>query len=194
MVIYDQKRETYFVEPLRRDIMAAMPTIPDFPKPGILFRDIRPVVRNVGIYRRVIRWMVEEAQDLERENGRRFDAVLPIELRGYLFGPVVAYELNLPLAVSRKPGKLPPPVIGVSYEKEYGSDRLEIGPDDITPNQNILVIDDVLATGETRAGVKKLIQERDAMLGASIMAVELAYCGARQKLNGDKVRTLVVFE
>lgn len=128
--------------------------VPDFPKPGILFKDISPIFGDQSELRNLI---VAQARFI-KNNGRAFDKIVAIESRGFLLGTLLAYETGLPLILARKAGKLPREVVHQDYGLEYGKDRIEIHKDDIRSGENILIVDDVLATGGTAAAVGNIIE------------------------------------
>ena len=129
--------------------------VPDFPKKGILFKDITPVLSDIDTLRASIKEMADPFMDLE------IDVVVGIESRGFIFGAPIADVLNCSFVPVRKPGKLPWKTESVSYELEYGTDALEIHEDAITEGQNVLIVDDLLATGGTAEATCKLVSKLD---------------------------------
>ena len=132
--------------------------VPDFPKPGILFKDISPIFGDQSELRNLV---TAQARFI-KNNGRDFDKIVAIESRGFLLGVLLAYETGLPLVLARKSGKLPREVVHQEYGLEYGKDRIEIHKDDIDKGDNILIVDDVLATGGTAAAVGNIIEALEA--------------------------------
>ena len=128
--------------------------VPDFPKPGILFKDISPIFVDQSELRNLVKAQARFIKD----NGRDFDKIVAIESRGFLLGTLLAYETGLPLVLARKAGKLPREVVHQDYGLEYGKDRIEIHKDDIKKGENILIVDDVLATGGTAVAVGNIIE------------------------------------
>ena len=170
------------------DLKALIRDVPDFPQPGILFRDITPLLQHPAAYRYVI-----------DELTRRIEALAPdviggIESRGFLFGAPVAYRLSLPFVPVRKAGKLPSERMSVEFALEYGEGQLDIHKDALERGQTAVIIDDLLATGGTAAATAELV----AMLGASVAAVavvvELVGLGGRERLRGIHTLSLVRYD
>lgn len=153
--------------------------VPDFPKPGINFYDITTLLKDSRGLAAVI--------DELRQNylGQHIDVVLGIEARGFIFAPAVAYALGAGFVPVRKPGKLPAAVEAVEYALEYGTDRLEIHQDAIQPGQKVLIVDDVLATGGTAAGVASLVRKLGGDLMGLAFVIELDFLNGREKLVGE---------
>ena len=141
--------------------------IPDFPKPGIIFRDITTALKKPDVFRQIIDEIYFNFKD---EN---IDYIAAIESRGYLFGAPLAYKLGAGLVIIRKPGKLPSKVERIEYELEYGTDSLEIHQDAIEPGKRVLVVDDLLATGGTICAACKLIEEIGGIVAGTAFLIEL---------------------
>ncbi len=138
--------------------------VADFPAPGILFRDITPLLADVQAFGHAIDLLAQPWLDM------RIDAVCAVEARGFIFGTAIASRLGAGFVPLRKPGKLPPPVIGIDYALEYGQDRLEMRADALACGNRVLLVDDVLATGGTLSAARRLIDESGAqLLGASVL-------------------------
>lgn len=161
--------------------------IPDYPKPGILFRDVTPLLAHPPAFRHVVDSFVT------RFRGRDLDAVAVIDARGFLFGSPVAYELALPLIPLRKANKLPPETVSVEYALEYGTSKIEMIANALEPGQNVLIIDDLLATGGTASAAAKLIEGRRARVGGFAFVVELTGLNGRSVLKGYDVTSLVQY-
>ena len=161
--------------------------VPDFPKKGIVFKDITPVLGHASSYRRVVDELVT------RWKPRRIDQVVGIESRGFIFAAPLAYALGAGLSIVRKPGKLPWETIRESYLLEYGQDALELHVDAVGPGERVLVVDDLLATGGTAEAVGRLVARQGAELAGYAFVVELSFLHGAQRLGADKVDSLVTF-
>lgn len=151
--------------------------VPDFPKPGILFRDITPVLLNPQALGEAVERMAQPFRN------RGITRVLAIESRGFLFGSPIALALGAGLVIARKPGKLPAQSVRVEYALEYGKDALEIHRDGLGARDRVLVIDDVLATGGTAAAAAQLVAKGGGVIAAFSFLIELADLGGRGKLG-----------
>ena len=155
--------------------------VPDFPKPGILFKDISPIFADQSELRNLIR---SQARFI-KNNGRDFDKIVAIESRGFLLGTLLAYETGLPLILARKAGKLPREVVHQDYGLEYGKDRIEIQKDDIQAGERILIVDDVLATGGTAAAVGNIIDALEAKVSGFWFLMEIKGLGGQDLLINE---------
>lgn len=161
--------------------------VPDFPKPGVNFFDITTLLRDKKGFRETIDALKEQYI------GKPIDLVAGIEARGYFFAPAVALALNAGFIPVRKPGKLPWQKRGVDYALEYGTDRLEVHADAVDPGQNVLVIDDVLATGGTAAAVGQLIEGIGGNVVGFGFVIELTFLSGRNKLSGHELFSLLKY-
>ena len=159
--------------------------VPDFPKPGILFRDLTPVLESPRVFRETIDRLVAFQQ------GRQIDKIAAIEARGFLFGAPLAYALGVGLCLLRKPGKLPRKAARESYALEYGSDALELHEDALAAGERVLVVDDLLATGGTARAAGALVQRLGGRLLGYSFVVELDDLGGRARLAPHAVDSLV---
>lgn len=150
-----------------QDLAALIRDVPDFPTPGVMFRDVTPLLADAGGFARCIDALAEPWQ------GSRVQAVCGIEARGFIFGAALAQKLHAGFVPLRKPGKLPPPVVSVDYQLEYGSDRLEAQRDALRPGERVLLVDDVLATGGTLAAASALIGQLGGELVGAGVVIEL---------------------
>lgn len=148
---------------LEQEIKSVIRDVPDFPKEGILFKDITPVLLKPFLMEKMVDSIVEQFKET------KIDAIAGIESRGYLFGLLLAQSLKVPFVMIRKEGKLPAKTLKESYELEYGSSVIEVHEDSITPNSNILIHDDLLATGGTAIAAAKLIQKKANIVGFSFV-------------------------
>jgi len=169
------------------DLKRLIREIPDFPKPGILFRDITTLLVNPEALRHTIHRLEEESQKLQP------DYIAGIESRGFMFGMPLAYRMNIGFAPVRKPGKLPAAVHAAEYDLEYGSDRLELHQDAFPPGSRVLVIDDLMATGGTAAAAAELIQKAECELVGFGFVVELSDLAGREKLPPVPTFSLVQY-
>ncbi|TAN66680.1 MAG: adenine phosphoribosyltransferase [Methylobacter sp.] len=159
--------------------------IPDFPKPGIIFKDITPLVKDPATLRLAVH------QLLQPFLCRNINVIAGMEARGFIFGSLVAWELGLPFVPLRKPGKLPYDVQSVSYDLEYGSATLEAHIDAFDENDHVLLIDDLLATGGTAKASCELVEQLGAKVEACAFVVELDFLQGREKLKDYEVHSLL---
>lgn len=159
--------------------------IPDFPKPGIVYRDITPLVRDPAMLRLAVHQLIHPFM------GETITAIVGMEARGFIFGSLAAWELGIGFVPLRKPGKLPYDVHSTSYELEYGSAALEIHIDALDKNDRVLVVDDVLATGGTAAASCALIKKLGAQVRACAFVVELDALDGRSRLGDIPVHSLL---
>ena len=159
--------------------------IPDFPRPGIIFKDITPLVKDPATLRLATHQLIHPFL------GRNITAVAGMEARGFIFGSLVAWELNLPFIPLRKPGKLPYDAQSVSYDLEYGTASLEIHTDAVDKNDRVLLIDDLLATGGTAKASCDLIEQLGATVEALAFVIELDFLHGRDRLNNYQVHSLL---
>jgi adenine phosphoribosyltransferase len=169
------------------DLKAHIRQIPDFPKPGILFYDITTLLQNSLTLRMTVDrfvWLFAE---------RRIDKVVGIESRGFMFAPIVAYDLNAGFVPVRKPGKLPAEKVRETYDLEYGTDTLEMHRDAIRPGEHVLIVDDVVATGGTAAATARLVESLGGVVAGFGFIIELTFLDGRKKLGGYDVASLIQY-
>ena len=159
--------------------------IPDFPKPGILYRDLTPLLLDAS----ALRGAVEAVADPFRD--QRIDCVLGIESRGFVLGTPVALELGTGLALIRKKGKLPHHTHAVTYDLEYGTDTVEMHIDAVDKGQRVLVVDDLIATGGTARAAVELAQKAGAVIVGCAFLIELTALGGRDQLKVDRVHSVL---
>ena len=169
------------LKPLIRDIS-------DFPQPGILFRDITPLLHDPAAFRHVI----DHFADHYRDAG--LDAIVAIESRGFIFGAPLAATLGLPFVPVRKPGKLPAAHMSVEYSLEYGTSQLDIHEDALHRDAQVLIIDDLLATGGTAMATAKLVELLGARVHSIAFLVELTFLNGREALRDYEVLSLVTYD
>ena len=168
------------------DIKALIRDIPDFPKPGILFRDITTLLRDANGLRYTVDLLAEKCADLS------VDFVIGMESRGFIFGAPLAYKLGAGFIPVRKPGKLPGAVHSIEYELEYGTDCLEVHQDALhPPDCRILIVDDLIATGGTAQATAQLVEKTGCQLVGFAFVIELKDLGGRQRLPDVPIITLV---
>ena len=162
--------------------------IPDFPKPGIVFKDITPLLANGQALKAAVMKMADRFRD------EQIDVIAAAEARGFLFATPLAIELGIGMVPIRKPGKLPYEKRSFSYELEYGTDTLEMHVDGISAGQNVLVVDDLLATGGTVEACCKMIEQCDAKIVSCAFLIELAFLNGASKLKPNDVFSLIRYE
>ena len=168
-----------------RELKRLIRDVPDFPKPGIVFKDITTLLRQPDAFRTVIDRFVE------RYRGEKIDLVLGIESRGFILGPPVAYMLGAGFVPVRKPGKLPAETVGEVYSLEYGSDGLEIHSDAVEPGQSVLIVDDLLATGGTARAAVALVRRLGGTVVGLAFLIELDFLNGREKVPDLSVFSLL---
>ena len=169
------------------DLRKYIASIPNYPKEGIIFRDISPLMADGEAYRAATHEIVEYAKE------KKVDMVVGPEARGFIVGCPVAYEMNIGFAPVRKPGKLPRETIEVTYDKEYGTDTLTIHKDAIKPGQRVLITDDLLATGGTIAATIKLVEELGGIVVGCAFLIELGDLNGREKIDGYDIKVLMEY-
>ncbi|MFD1507782.1 adenine phosphoribosyltransferase [Georgenia yuyongxinii] len=160
--------------------------IPDFPAPGVLFRDITPLLADGPAFGALVRGLADKYRG-------HVDAVAGLESRGFILAAPLALELGVGMITVRKAGRLPGPVVGVDYALEYGTARMELRPDTVTEGQRVLIIDDVLATGGTGAAAVQLVERSGGEVVALAMLLELAALSGRAKLDGHRVDSVLIY-
>lgn len=173
---------------MKTDLAKHIRNVPDFPKPGIGFKDVTTLLKD----RRAFKACVDELA--RRLKGTKIDAIAVIESRGFPFGAALAYKLGTGVILVRKPGKLPARTVRQSYELEYGEDALEMHRDAVTPGQRVLIVDDLLATGGTALAVAKLVEQLKGRVAALAFVIELDFLKGRGKLAKYPVVSLVHYD
>ena len=162
--------------------------IPDFPKPGILFRDVTTLIQNKAAFKKSIDLLIKKYKNM------KIDKVVGVEARGFIFGAAVAHKLGAGFVPVRKKGKLPHKTISATYQLEYGTDTLEIHQDALKPGEKVLIIDDLLATGGTVRAVIDLVKQLGGNIRGIGFVIELVDLGGKKKLKGYPIYSLVKFE
>ena len=170
-----------------KDLASKIRDIPDFPKPGILFKDITTMLKDARSFRGAIDGLIEKI------GHRDVDIVVGMESRGFIFGAPIAYKLGAGFVPVRKLGKLPTDVVSVEYDLEYGSATLEMHKDASGPGAKVLIVDDLLATGGTVAGTIELVRQLKGEIVACAFLIELTALAGRDKLGGYEVVTLISY-
>ncbi|MEJ2115945.1 MAG: adenine phosphoribosyltransferase [Gammaproteobacteria bacterium] len=169
------------------DIKSLIRNIPDFPKPGIIYRDITTLLQNTEGLNYVIDYISDEYANL------KIDYVIGIESRGFIFGAPIAYKLNAGFVPVRKPGKLPAEIHSIEYELEYGTDCLEVHQDALEPKNRVLIVDDLIASGGTAAATAKLVNQLGCELVGFAFIIELLALEGRAKLPSVNIQSLVTY-
>jgi adenine phosphoribosyltransferase len=169
------------------DLKQYIRDVPDFPIPGVLFRDITPLLRAPEAMHYVIDEFTRICQDA------RIDAVVGIESRGFLFGAPLAYNLRVPFVPVRKEGKLPAARMSIEYSLEYGTNRLDIHQDALEPGQKVVIIDDLLATGGTARATAKLVEMIGGTVHSFLFVIELSFLQGRRQLTDYQVTALIAY-
>lgn len=160
------------------DLRSFIRDVPDFPKPGIIFKDITPLLGNPEAFAHAV-----ETLALRYEN-HAFDKIVAVESRGFLFGAALAFRLKIGLVPVRKPKKLPAETVSQSFDLEYGQDTLEIHKDALSPGEKALIVDDVLATGGTLEATAKLVERIGGSVHEIVTLIELTFLNGRERLKG----------
>jgi adenine phosphoribosyltransferase len=183
-------RGTKVKSTLEETLLSAIRTIPDYPKPGILFRDITTMLGDARAFRRAVDELVHPWA------GSKIDKIAGIEARGFILGGAIAHQMSAGFVPIRKKGKLPHETVRVAYSLEYGLDEMEMHKDAIAPGQRVILVDDLIATGGTAEAAVKLLTQMGAQIEAACFVIDLPDLGGRAKLEalGVSVRTLVSFE
>jgi adenine phosphoribosyltransferase len=163
-------------------------SVPDFPKPGILFYDITTVLKDNKGFAELIDAFAQYYID------KKVDLVLGIEARGFIFGPALAYRLNAGFVPVRKPGKLPAETLTIKYDLEYGSDSLQIHKDAVKPGQRVIIVDDLLATGGTMLATCELVKQLGGEIAGVAVAIELDFLKGRNKFPDIDVFSLIHYD
>ena len=171
------------------DLLDHIRTIPDYPKPGIMFRDITTLLGHAGAFRRAIDELVQPYA------GQKIDKIAGMEARGFILGGAVAHQLSAGFVPIRKKGKLPHSTVSIAYSLEYGVDEMEVHTDAVVKGEKVLLVDDLIATGGTAVGAVQLLRNVGAEVVGAVFVIDLPELGGADKLKalGVPVRTLISF-
>ena len=169
------------------DLSSKIRDVPDFPKEGIVFKDVMPLVADAEYFRETIHQLAEWARPREP------DLILGAEARGFIFGAALAYEVGAGFVAARKPGKLPWETVSASYELEYGTDSLEMHRDAIESGQHVLIVDDLLATGGTARATVNLVRQLGGHVEGLAFLIELVELNGRARLEGEEVLAVLQY-
>jgi adenine phosphoribosyltransferase len=168
------------------DLKSFVRDVPDFPKPGILFRDITPLLSSPSAFEETVDLMAEEWEG-------KVDAIAALDARGFVFGAPLALKLKLPLILVRKKGKLPGKTIGISYGLEYGKDSVEVSVDTLPKSGRVLVVDDLLATGGTANAACSLLEKAGLEVAGCAFVIELLELSGKEVLAGRKTTSVISY-
>jgi adenine phosphoribosyltransferase len=169
------------------DLRDKIRDVPDFPKEGILFKDVMPLIGDAEYFAESIRCLADWSRPREP------DLILGAEARGFIFGGALAYELGAGFIAARKPGKLPWETVEATYALEYGTDSLQVHRDAVTPGAKVIVLDDVLATGGTAKAKCELVEQLGGVVAGVVFVIELTFLGGRERLSGYDVHSLIQY-
>ncbi len=170
------------------DLKTKIRNVPDFPKPGIGFKDITTLLKDATAFHQAVEHLAEKHQN------KSIDKVVGIESRGFIFGATLAYKWQVGFVPVRKPGKLPAETVAQEYELEYGTDSLEIHKDAIQPGENVLIVDDLLATGGTAAATARLVEALKGKILGIAFLIELSFLNGRRKLSDYEVTSIIQYD
>ena len=163
-------------------------SIPDFPEPGIIFRDVTSILQDADGLHLAIDGLMESLKDID------YDVVVGPESRGFIFGTPIAYNLKKPFVLIRKKGKLPCETVSVDYELEYGTATIEMHKDAVQPGQKVVIVDDLLATGGTAKAIVEMVESAGAEVAALVFLIELDFLEGRKALPGYRVESVIHYE
>ena len=169
------------------DLRDRIRDVPDFPREGVVFKDLMPLIADPEYYAETIRRLAEWCRP------RTPDLILGAEARGFIFGGALAYALGAGFIAARKPGKLPRETVEATYALEYGTDSLQVHRDAVAPGARVIVLDDVLATGGTAHAKVELVEELGGIVAGLVFVIELTFLGGREKLAGYDVNALIEY-
>jgi adenine phosphoribosyltransferase len=174
--------------PAVSDLAGLITNVPDWPKPGVIFKDITPLLRNPAALSLAVEYMAQPYR------GKHIDVVASAESRGFIFGVAVAQNISAGFVPIRKPGKLPRKTLSAEYALEYGVDKLQIHADAVRPGDKVLLVDDVLATGGTMSACCKLIEDLGAEVAGIAVLIELGFLHGRESLPNRDIHSVIFVE
>jgi adenine phosphoribosyltransferase len=186
VIIFKKKKQLDNMDAI--ELKEKIRTIPDFPKPGVMFKDITTLLKDPKAFNFAVKEMVKHFKD------KKIDKVVSAESRGFIFGSVIAYELGAGFVPLRKPGKLPWKKIREEFDTEYSKDAFEIHEDAIEKGENVLIVDDLLATGGTMEAATKLIERLGGKIAGIAVLIELSFLKGRERLKNYDVFTLIKYD
>lgn len=172
---------------IKEDIVKVIRDIPDFPAKGVIFKDITPLLSDINLYNRIIETLANQYKD------KNITKVAGLESRGFIFGISLAQKLNIPFVPIRKKGKLPYKTVSVSYDLEYGSATIEMHIDAINEKDNVLIVDDLLATGGTACAAIELVKKLKGNVVACAFVIELTFLNGKEKLKDIEYSSIVQY-
>ncbi len=162
--------------------------VKDFPVKGVVFKDITPIFKDISLFKEVIDVLSEQVKD------KKIDKIVGIESRGFLFGIALAVKMNLPFVTIRKKGKLPAETIAASYQLEYGTATVEIHKDAISAGENVLIVDDLLATGGTVTAASELVKALGGIVAGAVFVIELTFLNGRNNIEDKNIDVLSILK
>ena len=172
---------------VKEEIIKAVRDIPDFPVKGVIFKDITPILSNMDLYNKIVENIVDKYKD------KNITKIAALESRGFIFGISIAQKLNIPFVPLRKKGKLPYKTVSATYSLEYGTSTIEMHIDAVNENDNVLIVDDLLATGGTACAAIELIKKMNAKVAACAFVIELTFLNGKEKLKDIEYSSIVQY-
>lgn len=169
------------------DLKTLIRDVPDFPKKGIVFKDITTLIKNPQGFREAVDLMIRPYKN------EKIDLIVAVESRGFIFAGAMAYKIGAGLEIARKPGKLPAETIKEEYQLEYGTDSLEMHKDAVSPGQKVLLVDDLLATGGTALALARLVEKLGGEIVGLSFLIELTFLHGREKLKNYRVESIIKY-
>ena len=172
---------------IKEEIVKAVRDIPDFPVKGVIFKDITPILSDMSLYNKIVENIANKYKD------KNITKIAALESRGFIFGISIAQKLNIPFVPLRKKGKLPYKTVSATYSLEYGTSTIEMHIDAVNENDNVLIVDDLLATGGTACAAIELIKKMNAKVAACAFVIELTFLNGKEKLKDIEYSSIVQY-